>query len=88
MFDAWLDVPRKEDWLVMGLGDGTEKGSIRLIIRPDGGWGTRAFLTTGDQWGIVIGLSLIGPSYVFVDKLITTARARRREKTFPVQPAA
>jgi Ca2+-transporting ATPase len=42
---------------------------------------------TGDQWGVVIGLSLIGPAFVFIEKLISTARARRHETALPGQPA-
>ncbi|HET7488464.1 MAG TPA: cation-transporting P-type ATPase [Acidimicrobiales bacterium] len=34
---------------------------------------------TGDQWGVVLALSLIGPAYVFADKLIRTYRQRRHE---------
>jgi hypothetical protein len=51
VFEATVDVPRKQDWIVVGLGDGTEKGSVRFVVRPDENWGTRAFLTLGDEWG-------------------------------------
>lgn len=53
IFEATVDVPQKMDkeQLVIGIGDSTDKGSLRMTIRVDGGWGKRAFICLGDEWG-------------------------------------
>jgi hypothetical protein len=69
LFEANVDVPLKEDWIIMGLGDGTEKGSLRLVIRRDAGWGWRAFLTKGDEWGKRIGdIRVAGPRVLRIER--------------------
>ena len=64
VFDVAVRMPKDEEWVIVGLGDGTEKGSMRVVIRNDSGWGRRAFLTHGDQWGQHIGDIHSGEPYV------------------------
>ncbi len=51
IFEASVDVPEKLDrgQCIIGLGDATNKGSIRLMIRGDNR--VQAFLSLGDEWG-------------------------------------
>ncbi|MDB5294338.1 MAG: hypothetical protein JWO31_321, partial [Phycisphaerales bacterium] len=67
VFDVTLVVPKAEgrdESAVIGLGDGTEKGSLRVLVRQDGGWGKRAFLALGDEWGKHFGDVRGGETYV------------------------
>ena len=55
LFDLSVHVPKENEEIIAGLGDGTDRGSIRIRIREDGGWGRRASLCHGDEWGETIG---------------------------------
>ncbi len=65
IFDVYLTVPKEYDKDVsVGIGDTTDKNSIRILIHQDGGWGRRAFLTLCTQWGENFGDIHEGEAYV------------------------
>ncbi len=69
VFEARVDVPRKQDGIILGLGDGTDHGSLRLVIRPAGGSSARAFLALGDRWGKPIGdIREAGPRLLRIER--------------------
>ncbi len=54
VFDVYVQVPKEDEAVTVGIGDTTEKGSLRVVIRDEGGWGRRAVLTHRD-WGVNMG---------------------------------
>jgi hypothetical protein len=55
VFDVTVAVPNDNEEITVGIGDQSHKGSLRVAIYNDGGWGRLAHLAIGEQWGKKMG---------------------------------
>jgi hypothetical protein len=64
IFDVSVVVPKENHGITVGIGDFSHKGSLRIAIYEDGGWGRLAHLAIGEEWGKKMGKIHTGETIV------------------------
>jgi hypothetical protein len=64
IFDVTVAVPKENHGITVGIGDFSHKGSLRITIYEDGGWGRLAHLAIGEEWGKKLGKVHVGETIV------------------------